>query len=199
MCHRILRVRLRFQQSNMQQKDSVYIEFAEVASADAAVASPPLQPGASSKRLRCLHKQDYEKQQRGFAQTSSLGTSTGKRKQGSADSTGDNAGDFSVNLEQPRKRSKSTSDKAKQVDELQVALQKEQAESARLREVAKLVSMPSYFENGASACSMHHLVSVLACTAVFSSIVNTSTAVAHTHMQNNASGICQSAGSTERG
>lgn len=141
MCHRILRVRLRFQQSNLQQKDSAYIEFADTASAAAAVASSPLQPGSSSKRLECLHKHDYEKQQRSFVQTSSLGTSTGKRKQGSADSTGDNAGNFNVDLEQSRKRSKSTSENEKQVGELQVALQKEQAESARLREVAKQVSM----------------------------------------------------------
>lgn len=140
-CHRILRVRLRFQQSNLQQKNSVYIEFADTASADAALASPPLQPGSSSRRLECLHKQDYEKQQRSFVQSSSLGTSTGKRKQGSADSTGDNAGHFSVDLEQSRTRSKRTSDKAKQIDELQGALQKEQAESARFREIAKQVGM----------------------------------------------------------
>lgn len=140
-CHRILRVRLRFQQSNLQQKNSVYIEFADTASADAALASPPLQPGSSSKRLECLHKQDYEKQQRSFVQSSSLGTSTGKRKQGSADSTGDNAGHFSVDLERSRTRRKSTPDKTKQIDELQGALQKEQAESARLREIAKQVGL----------------------------------------------------------
>ena len=163
MCHRILRVRLRFQQSNLQQKESVYIEFADKSSADAAVASPPLQPGSSSKRLECLHKRDYEKQQRSFVQTSSLGTSTGKHKQGSADSTGDNAGDFSVDLEQSRKRSKTTSDKAKQIEELQVAVQKEQAESARLREVAKRVSMALCLEDGASACSKP-------CTILFWSI-----------------------------
>lgn len=182
VCLRILRVRLRFQQSNLQQKDSVYVEFADIASADAAVASPPLQPGSSSQRLECLHKKDYEKQQRGFAQTSSLGTSTGKRKQGSADSTGDNAGDFSVNLEQSRKRSKGSSDKAKQVDEMQVALQKEQAESARLREVAKQVSMPSCFEDGANACSkactMSYLFWHVQQCALFSTILIMSTAVA---------------------
>lgn len=135
----ILRVRLRFQQSNLQQKDSVYIEFADTASAAAAVASPPLQPGSSSKRLECLHKQEYEKQQHSFLQTSSLGTSTGKRKQGSTDSTGDNAANFGMDMEQSRKRSKISVDKAKRIDELQLALQKEQAESARLRAVAKQV------------------------------------------------------------
>ncbi|KAL3131756.1 hypothetical protein ABBQ38_007475 [Trebouxia sp. C0009 RCD-2024] len=134
---RILRVRLRFQQSNLQQKDSAYVEFADTASADAAVASPPLQPGSSSKALECLHKQDYEKHQRSVLQSISAGTSTGKRKQGSADSTGDNAGDFGMDLEQLRKRSKTTSDKAKQIHELQVALQKEQAASAQLKEVTK--------------------------------------------------------------
>ena len=55
-----------------------------------------------------------------------------------------------MDLEHSRKRSKDTIDKAKQVDELQSALQKEQAESARLREVAKQVGMGSCL---ADACS----------------------------------------------
>ena len=138
-CHRVLRVRLRFQQSNLQQKDSVYIEFADTVSADAAVAAPPLQPGSSSKRLECLHKQDYEKQQRTFPQSASLGTSTGKRKQGSADSTGDNAADFSTDQDQSGKRKKTIADQAKQIDKLQTSLQKDQAEISRLREAVKQV------------------------------------------------------------
>lgn len=144
MIHRILRVRLRFQQSNLQQKDSVYVEFADTASADAAVASPPLQPGSSSKLLECLRKKDYEQHQRSVLQSSSLGTSTGKRKQGSADSTGDNAGDFGMDQEHFRKHSKTTSGKAKQIGKLQVALQKEKAESAHLKEVTKQVHIYSW-------------------------------------------------------
>ena len=132
-------MRLRFQQSNLQQKDSVYIEFADAASADAAVAVPPLQPGSQSKRLECLLKQDYEKQQGSFPQSGSIGTSTGKRKQGSADSIEDNAVNFSSDQSHSRKRSKVITDQAKQIDELQAALQKQQAESAHQREIAKQV------------------------------------------------------------
>lgn len=109
------------------------------------MAAPPLQPGSSSKRLECLHKQDYEKQQRSFPQSGSLGTSTGKRKQGSADSTGDNAVDFSTNQDQSRKRKKIIADQAKQIEELQSTLQKEQAEISRLREIVKQVCMLSQY------------------------------------------------------
>ncbi|KAL0041431.1 hypothetical protein WJX79_003098 [Trebouxia sp. C0005] len=134
---RITKVRLRFQQSNLQQKDSVYIEFESSADADTAVNSPPLQLGSTSDRLECLHKHDYEQQQRSFPQSSSLGTSTGKRKQGSADSVQDNAANLGSDHEESRKRRKLAAAHAKQIDELQAALKREQAQIETLKEAAK--------------------------------------------------------------
>ena len=119
----------------------MYIEFADTASADAAVANPPLQPESSTKQLECLHKQDYEKQQQTFVQSSSLGTSTGKRKQGSADSTGHDGKVPHADHEQSQKRKKLVADQAKQIDKLQSEIANEQLESARLRELAKQVGI----------------------------------------------------------
>ena len=172
MCCRIIRVRLRFQQSNLQQKDSVYIEFEKSADADAAVASPPLQLGSYSERLECLHKRDYEQQQRSFPQTSSLATSTGKRKQGSADSVEDNAADLTEDQEQSRKRKKLSAAQAKQIDDLQAALKQEQAQIEHLREAAKKVSnaarkpvdaLPVGTVAGGPHRDQHHLMSSVHC------------------------------------
>lgn len=141
LCRRITKVRLRFQQSNLQQKDSVYIEFESSADADTAVSNPPLQLGSTSERLECLHKQDYEQQQRSFPQSSSLGTSTGKRKQGSADSVQDNAANLGSDHEESRKRRKLAAAQAKQMDELQAALKREQAQTETLKEAVKTVRL----------------------------------------------------------
>lgn len=134
---RITKVRLRFQQSNLQQKDSVYIEFESSADADTAVSNPPLQLGSTSERLECLHKRDYEQQQRSFPQSSSLGTSTGKRKQGSADSVQDNAANLGSDHEDSRKRRKVAAAQAKQMEELQAALKLEQAQTETLKATAE--------------------------------------------------------------
>jgi len=141
ICRRITKVRLRFQQSNLQQKDSVYIEFESSADADTAVSNPPLQLGSTSERLQCLHKRDYEQQQRSFPQSSSLGTSTGKRKQGSADSVQDNAANLGSDHEESRKRRKLAATQAKQMDELQTALKREQAQTETLKEAIKTVRL----------------------------------------------------------
>lgn len=141
LCCRITKVRLRFQQSNLQQKDSVYIEFESSADADTAVSNPPLQLGSTSERLQCLHKRDYEQQQRSFPQSSSLGTSTGKQKQGSADSVQDNAANLGSDHEESRKRRKLAATQAKQMDELQAALKREQAQTDNLKEAVKTVRL----------------------------------------------------------
>ena len=141
LCRRITKVRLRFQQSNLQQKDSVYIEFESSADADTAVSNPPLQLGSTSDRLQCLHKRDYEQQQRSFPQSSSLGTSTGKQKQGSADSVQDNAANLGSDHEESRKRRKLAAAQAKQMDELQAALKREQAQTETLKEAVKMVRL----------------------------------------------------------
>lgn len=141
LCHRIIRVRLRFQQSNLQQKDSVYIEFADAAGANAAIADPPLQLGSTSNRFECMHKEDYAQQQQSFPQTSSLATSTGKRKQGSADTVADNAADLTANKEKSIKRKKLEVAQAKEIDELQAALKQEQAQNAQLKEGSKQVGL----------------------------------------------------------
>jgi len=99
-----------------------------------------LQLGSTSERLECLHKQDYEQQQRSFPQSSSLGTSTGKRKQGSADSVQDNAANLGSDHEDSRKRRKLAAAQAKQMDELQAALKREQAQTETLKEAAKTVT-----------------------------------------------------------
>lgn len=142
---------MRFQQSNLQQKDSVYIEYENSADADAAVSNPPLQLGSTSERLECLHKKDYELQQRSFPQSSSLGASTGKRKQGSADSVEDNAATLPTDQEDSRKRKKFAAAQAKQIDELQAALRHEQAQTEILKEAAKQV--------GSHAITTHHTLS----------------------------------------
>ncbi|DBA98353.1 TPA: hypothetical protein ACH3X3_012370 [Trebouxia sp. C0006] len=156
---RITKVRLRFQQSNLQQKDSVYIEFESSADADTAVSNPPLQLGSTSDRLQCLHKRDYEQQQRSFPQSSSLGTSTGKQKQGSADSVQDNAANLGSDHEESRKRRKLAAAQAKQMDELQAALKREQAQTETLKEAVKMAQQEASNAKATEKLAQSQLIS----------------------------------------
>lgn len=127
-CCSVLRVRLRYQQSNMQQKDSVYVEFASTASADAAVADPPPQLNSVDKKLQCIHKRVYEQQQQSLPQASSLATSAGKRKPASSNSIGAAAED-----EKSKRRKRQIIAQQQTIEELQTKLQQEQEQSSQLR------------------------------------------------------------------
>lgn len=124
----VSRVRLRYQQSNLQQKDSVYVEFESAASAAAAVADSPLQLNSSSSKLQCIHKSAYEKQQQNLPQTSSRATSAGKRKQASSDSVEDATED-----EKAKRRKKQIAAQKQIIEELQSKLQQEQEQTAKLK------------------------------------------------------------------
>jgi hypothetical protein len=58
---RVVRTRQRFDKALLELKDSVYITFETEAAARAAVASPPLAPGASTSRMVVLLRADYER------------------------------------------------------------------------------------------------------------------------------------------
>ena len=132
----VLRVRLRYQQSNLQQKDSVYVEFASAASADAAVADPPMQLDSTSSKLQCIHKNAYEQQQQNLPQTSSRATSTGKRKQASSDSA-----EGATEDEKAKRRKKQIAAQKQVIEELQSKLQQEQEQTAKLRDALTQVTL----------------------------------------------------------
>lgn len=121
-------MRLRYQQSNLQQKDSVYVEFATAASAHAAVAAPPMQLNSASSKLQCIHKNAYDQQQQSLPQTSSRATSGGKRKQGSSDSVED-----ASEADRTKRHKKQIAAQKQTIDELQSKLKQEQKQTAQLK------------------------------------------------------------------
>lgn len=125
---RVLRVRLRYQQSNLQQKDSVYVEFASAASADAAIADPPLQLNSATSKLHCQHKNAYEQQQQNLPQTSSRGTSAGKRKQGSSDSVED-----ATDADSAKRHKKQIAAQKQTISELESKLKEQQQQTTHLK------------------------------------------------------------------